>query len=300
MYAMTYPEDENAVMTWALKQLPAMADGEFSKWQRLLESRIGLDLSEQRRPFLESKLRMRMRAVNCESYTEYYELIRSSKTGLIEWFSLIDNLTIQETRFYRDPASFELVSDYMHSRVLSGSQTSGIQAWSVGCASGEESYSLAMLLQECFLALGVKQYFGISGTDISLSAIDQARKGSFSGRKLNNVSLELKQKYFARTAEDQYLFSPELRKRVCFSRVNLLELGKVPLRNMDIIFCQNVLIYFKRWRRREILNHFVDCLAPGGLLVLGQGEAADWEHPGIDRVPNEKALAFIRRSGSNH
>ena len=81
--------------------------------------------------------------------------------------------------------------------------------------------------------------------------------------------------------------------------MNILELGNAPMHGMNVIFCQNVLIYFRRWRRKEILSRLVERLVPGGLLVLGQGEMVDWVHPDLERVPSDNTLAFIRRPEKN-
>ena len=86
-----------------------------------------------------------------------------------------------------------------------------------------------------------------------------------------------------------------IRDRVCFTRLNVLDLDKAPMHGMNIIFCQNLLIYFRRWRRREIVKRLAERLAPGGLLVLGQGELTDWQPPGLQRVPSEHVLAWIKR-----
>lgn len=286
--------NRNSVMTWALKQLPDMSDNEFSKWCTLLEERIGMDLSEQRRAFLQSKLRLRMQALDMASYSDYLELV-SSRAGLVEWSTLIDTLTIQETRFYRDPASFDLLKDFILTRSLEDDRQNSFDVWSVGCSSGEEAYSIAMILDESFSTMGIRNYYSVSGTDISLTALDKARQGVFSGRRLNNVGQLTKNRYFEKIAEDSYALIPEIKKRVCFSKLNILETDTAPFKNLDVIYCQNVLIYFKKWRRREILNQFVHCLSPGGLLILGQGEAMDWSHPTMKRMPNDTALAYIRQ-----
>ncbi|HAO75371.1 MAG TPA: methyltransferase, partial [Pseudomonas sp.] len=88
----------------------------------------------------------------------------------------------------------------------------------------------------------------------------------------------------------------DLAARVCFARLNVLELANSPISGMDVIFCQNLLIYFRRWRRRDILNRLAECLAPGGLLVIGVGEVVGWQHPDLLPVANDRVLAFTRKS----
>lgn len=90
--------------------------------------------------------------------------------------------------------------------------------------------------------------------------------------------------------------APELVARVCFAKLNVLELASAPLAGLDVIFCQNLLIYFRRWRRREILNRLAERLAPGGLLVVGVGEVVGWQHPDLVPVADDQVLAFTRKS----
>jgi type IV pilus assembly protein PilK len=106
---------------------------------------------------------------------------------------------------------------------------------------------------------------------------------------------ELCQRYFVAQGEGRFKVVPTLAGRVCCARLNVLELAKAPMTGMDVIFCQNLLIYFRRWRRREILNHLAERLVPGGLLVVGVGEVAGWQHPELIPVADERVLAFTRK-----
>jgi len=96
-------------------------------------------------------------------------------------------------------------------------------------------------------------------------------------------------------ADGRYKVVPSLAAQVCCARLNVLELAKAPMSGMDVIFCQNLLIYFRRWRRREILNRLAARLAPGGVLVVGVGEGVGWQHPDLVPVANDQVLAFTRK-----
>lgn len=285
--------------SWSLTTLPEMDEPIFKKWQELLEDRIGLSLSPQRKTFLQTSLSSRMREIGCLSYEEYFERVNAGTEGLIEWSILVDRLTVQETRFYRDIDGLDLVKDYIFTRPIEQIKKTSVEAWSVGCSTGEEPYSLAMLLTECMESLGLRNYFGITGTDISKPALEKARKGIYPSRKLVTLEDSLKDKYFDSINENQFAIKRVVKDRVCFSKVNILELGNAPMHGMNIIYCQNVLIYFRKWRRKEIVSRLAERLVPGGLLILGQGEVVDWEHPELQRVKNDKALAFIRRPEKN-
>ncbi|NMT62605.1 CheR family methyltransferase [Marinobacter orientalis] len=280
---------------WSLRRLPDMDEAQFSQWQTLLEHRTGIILSSDRKSFLETNLGIRMREIGCSTYQAYYEQIVSGQDAIVEWSTLVDRLTVQETRFFRDPDAFRLVSDYVLTRPREALKKRPIEVWSVGCSTGEEPYTLAMLLNECMEGLSLQPLFGVTGSDISKPAINKARSGLFSARKLMTMDEAMKARYFRPAERNNVEIVKSIRERVCFTRLNVLDLKHAPMHGMNIIFCQNLLIYFRRWRRREIVKRLAERLAPGGLLVLGQGELTDWQPPGLQRVPSEHVLAWIKR-----
>ncbi|HKK56518.1 CheR family methyltransferase [Marinobacter sp.] len=280
---------------WSLRRLPEMDEAQFSQWQTLLEHRTGMALTESRKSFLETNLGIRMREIGCNSYQAYYEQIVSGPDAIVEWATLVDRLTVQETRFFRDEDAFRLVSDYVMTRPRETLRKRPLEAWSVGCSTGEEAYTLAMILNQCMEALALKPLFGVTGSDISKPAITKARSGLFSARKLTSIDKTMKNRYFRPAQRNTVEIVASIRDRVCFTHLNVLDLKHAPMHGVNIIFCQNLLIYFRRWRRREIVKRLAERLAPGGLLVLGQGELTDWHPPGLQRVPSEHVLAWIKR-----
>ncbi|WP_166266868.1 CheR family methyltransferase [Marinobacter caseinilyticus] len=280
---------------WSLRPLPDMDEAQFHQWRTLLEHRTGMTLTPERQSFLETNLAIRMREIGCNSYQAYYEKIVSGPEAIAEWAVLVDRLTVQETRFFRDPDAFKLVSDYILTRPREALRQRPLEAWSVGCSTGEEPYTLAMLLNESMTQLELPPLFGVTGSDISKPAIIKGQRGQFSARKLLGLDDELKTRYFRPSERNTVEIVESIRERVCFTRLNVMDLKRAPMHGMNIIFCQNLLIYFRRWRRREIVNQLAERLAPGGLLVLGQGEMTDWHPPGLQRVPSENVLAWIRR-----
>jgi len=283
-------------LDWALEPLADMSPAEFHDWQTLLEERSGMVVSEQRRSFLQANLSARMREVGAPDYATYYRQVTSGPRGAVEWSTLMDRLTVQETRFFRHPASFELLKAHLDQCLEQRVGDRPLTLWSVGCASGEETYSLAMTAAEAQAHRSVKVGFGVTGTDISLSALAKCRAAVYGARRLEQVEPALRERYFLSLPDDRFQVVPDLAARVCFARLNVLELANSPISGMDVIFCQNLLIYFRRWRRRDILNRLAECLAPGGLLVIGVGEVVGWQHPDLLPVANEQVLAFTRKS----
>lgn len=279
---------------WALQPVVDMSATEFRDWQALLEMRIGMVVSEQRRTFLQTNLSARMRELGIADYAAYYQQVTDGPRGAVEWSTLLDRLTVQETRFFRHRASFDVFEAYVRRRYEQGLNTP-LAIWSVGCSSGEEPYSLAIGAREVLDRSGCPGQFGVTGTDISLSALSKAREGLYDGRRLQQMDDDLRARYFTPQADGRFKVVPELAAQVCCARLNVLELDKAPMTGMDVIFCQNLLIYFRRWRRREILNRLAECLAAGGLLVVGVGEMVGWQHPELIPVADERVLAFTRK-----
>lgn len=283
---------------WALKPLAEMSAAEFHDWRTLLETRTGVVINEGRQPFLQTNLSARMRELGVDDYASYYQQVVDGPRGAVEWSHLLDRLTVQETRFFRHRPSFYLLERYLRERLEQQDMQAPWALWSVGCSSGEEPYSLAIAAAEVLHDSPWPQHFGVTGTDISLSALNKAREAHYDGRRLEPMEEERLARYFDRRPDGRYGISAELAARVCCARLNVLELSKAPMSGMDVIFCQNLLIYFRRWRRREILNRLAERLAPGGLLVIGVGEVAGWQHPDLEPVADEQVLAFTRRGNT--
>lgn len=252
-------------------------------------------VSDQRRSFLQANLSCRMREVGAADYASYYQQVTAGPRGAVEWSTLMDRLTVQETHFFRHPPSFSLLTE--HLRQCSEKYDAGqpLSLWSVGCSSGEEAYSLAICAAEALANRGAEPRYGVIGTDISLSALGRSREAIYGKRRLDQVDPMVRARYFQELPGGRYQISPCLAARVCFARLNVLELADSPMSDMDVIFCQNLLIYFRRWRRREILNRLAERLAPGGMLVIGVGEVVGWQHPDLVPVANSQVLAFTRK-----
>lgn len=290
--------------TWSLQETPKLNEEQFTLWQALLEDRTGMQITEQRKSFLETSLTLRMREIGLADYDTYYQKLMAGLAGEVEWSTLVDRLTVQETSFFRHQSSFNLVRDYVQALFARQPERKQVNVWSVGCSTGEEPYALAMLLDQLVSGLEGERYFGVTATDLSLPALAKAREGIYSARKMGMVPDAYRERYFTPAAGERSLESgryqvvPALKERVCFARMNVLDLGEAPMQGMDVIYCQNLLIYFRRWRKKDIVNHLAERLAPGGLLVIGVGELLDWSHPQIERYPYDNTLAFTRIDGT--
>jgi chemotaxis protein methyltransferase CheR/type IV pilus assembly protein PilK len=179
-------------------------------------------------------------------------------------------------------------------RIKEGAIRGSFDIWSVGCSTGEEPYTLAMIANDCFEDASLDSYWGVTGTDISMPALTYGRTGIYPKRKLDMLPGDEKQKYFESIDEIRYQVCKKLRSRVCFAHGNVIELKKLPVVKMDLISCHNMLIYFRRWRRRKILNALAERLKPNGVLIIGMGEIVDWEHPLLVQLEHPQVQAYRR------
>ncbi len=279
--------------TWMTEPLPDMTREQFDRWQLLLEERTGNHIGWQHHTILQAGISRRMRELGIKEYDRYLELVNEPSSHL-EWATLVEHLTVRETRFFRHQPSCDVARKYVE-KWLENPANSSFEAWSVGCSTGEEAWTLAMLINQKVSNLDRVVRFGVTGTDISRDALVHARQGIYSGSRILNLSQGMKDRFFQSCGAGEVQVVDRLRERVCFARINVLDLDRAPMGNMNMIFCQNLLIYFRRWRRIDILEQLVKRLAPGGLLVLGPGEVTGWQHPGLKAVGNEQTLAYIKK-----
>jgi len=276
-----------------LDPLPEMDELQFQQWMTLLETRTGTVLPPERKSFLVTNLGLRMREIGCRSYQEYFELL-SGVQGVKEWNTLVDRITVHETRFFRHPLSLEIIKDYVAEKQVNASGHLTVQTWSVACSTGEEAYTLAMVIDQAFKKRGAQGYFGVTATDISPASLQTGRKGIYSDRRVKDIDPLLHRQYFNSVEGDKYHVSDYLRKRVCFARMNVLDIVNEPVGEMDIIYCQNLLIYFDRSSRLGIVKDMVRHLLPGGLLILGSGELLKMDHPELEKINHPRVLAYRR------
>ena len=284
-----------AVAKFPHKVAPAMDDREFSRWVDLLERRTGVVVPPDRKTFLVTGVRSRMRETGFAAYADYFQQLLSGPRGAIEWATLVDRLTVHQTHFFRHLPSLELVSRDWLPEYVKREPHGAIHAWSIGCSTGEEAYSLAMVLDDAIVRAGApKLYFGITATDISAPALAVGRGGVYPLAKLEEIPEPYRTSYCTPEGGDAFAIAESLRKRVGFVQFNLMDVARSPLKRLDLVFCHNVLIYFARERRIVLLEAIAELLKPGGLLVLGPGEVIGFTHPTLQRMGGPQTLAYRR------
>lgn len=264
----------------SVAEYPSISDEELPRWERWIENATGIVLNG-RKHVLEQGIYPRLLACGISSLDEYKRLIDYGQSGGLEKAALIDQLTVKDSSFFRNEQAMQAVGDYLLRLAREVEKEDyELRAWSVGCALGQEAYSLAMIAAEQFQY--TDQRWQVLGTDISPTAVIHSRRGVYSEKQLAAVSPARREQFFE-YSESGWGIVPELKQQVRFGTSNLRDLDNCPYRGQDVIFCQNVLIYFREDMVHEILDQFVERLNPGGLLVLGAGEAPDWKSSRVVR-----------------
>ena len=246
-------------------------DTQFEKISQLLYRLCGINLRTGKEELVKARLVKRLRFLGMESFDEYLRLIEEDPCGE-ELALMVDALTTNKTSFFREPEHFE----YLRQEVLPalGQNRARMRFWSAGCSSGEEPFSLAMLLREELPGLD-RQDVRILATDISVETLGKAREAVYDEEILKDVPALLLQKYFTCTKSKPprtYKAKESIRKMIYFSRLNLMDAW--PMRGpFDVIFCRNVMIYFDKPTQERLVNCFFELLAPGGYLFVGHSES---------------------------
>ncbi len=234
----------------------------------ILRNQTGHDFSGYKTRTFMRRLHRRMQIQQCDSIAEYAERLRQ-KPGEVSL--LFRDLLINVTSFFRDPSAFEALRSQVIPRLFEGKGAShSVRVWAPGCSTGEEVYSVAMLLREHMDALSAQPNVTVFATDIDEQALATARVGRYPAALMEHVSPERRQKFFAVDESGSYVVKKSLRDLCVFSPHNLLR--DPPFSRMDLITCRNVLIYFGAEAQRHVLPLFHYALRPGGFLFLGMSE----------------------------
>lgn len=242
-------------------------DDDFNRICGLIQSHAGIHLGHNKRAMVYSRLGRRLRKLGITSFREYLDRMESG-TG-VELAAFINALTTNLTSFYREMHHFSILREFLQNGGLPWDST----IWSAGCSTGEEAYSIAMVLAT---VLGSRTQVGqVVASDIDTRVLEHAERGVYPAERMTNIlSTDLKRFFLGGTGENAGFVKvrPELRRLVAFRQINLHETGWAVRAPVRVIFCRNVMIYFNARSRRRILERFGALLGPGGLLFLGHSE----------------------------
>ncbi len=266
---MSYP-DSNIFHT------SNMTAADFNKLSTFIFNNYGIKLPPSKKTMLEGRLHKRLKALNISSFKEYCEYVFSAEGKRLELINMVDVVTTNKTDFFREAVHF----DFLSNNILPGfikvhSFTKPFKVWSAGCSTGEEPYTLAMVLSQ-FAEKNTGFNFNIFATDISTQALNRAASAVYAEEKVAPVPMLLKRQYLLKSKDalnKTVRIIPQLREKVTFDRLNFIDGDFSPIPNFNVIFCRNVLIYFDRATQEKVIQKLCSKLEPGGFLFLGHSES---------------------------
>lgn len=259
-----------------MSNLPIFTEGLREAFIRLIAKNTGIEIRERDKTALIEKILLRMKALKLNIPETYYQLLNSlSSESRQEWEKLVILLTNIESYFFRDTEQFTLLRDRILPELIERKQnTKTIRLCSAGCSSGEEPYSLAILLKELLPDLD-QWNLVVLGIDINQDALQKAKTGIYRPWSFRRVDLEMVQRYF-RLSNNQYHIAPSIKQMVNFHNLNLVKQfipqANSELNELDLIVCRNVFIYFEPAAIAQVLNQFYEALNPLGYLITGHSE----------------------------
>jgi chemotaxis protein methyltransferase CheR len=250
-----------------------LTDAEFRLFRDFFYGTCGLHFDADSRFLLEKRLLRRMGELGLESFSAYHYLLRSDPAD-DELAAVIDELTTNETYFFREYGQLRALVDEILPEILESRRTAGgtlVSIWSAGCSGGEEPYSVVMMAREAGLQPG--RDLRVYASDISRTMLQKARRGVYRSSSFRETDPRLQKRYFEE-CEGSWRISEEVKRHVVFTHLNLLDQARMDLLGtMDVILCRNVIIYFDMKTRRRVIEAFRDKLRPGGHLLLGHSES---------------------------
>lgn len=254
-----------------------MSEKTFSRFSSYVQSELGIKMPGAKKTMLQARLSKRLRRLSIGSFDDYYDYLFSPEGVKDELSNFIDVVTTNKTDFFREPKHFDyLVQSALPEliKTTGAGMKRDALLWSAGCSTGEEPYTLAMVLSE-FREKYTGFDYSIMATDISNQVLNEAVLGIYDESDIAPISLPVRKKYLLRSRNrerKQVRIVPELRKKIVFRWLNFMDDDYGIRRKRDIIFCRNVIIYFNRQTQEQVLNRFCRYLNSGGYLFMGHSE----------------------------
>jgi chemotaxis protein methyltransferase CheR len=262
---------------------------DYARLCNLIYQEAGIHLSVEKKTMLEGRIKRRLKVLNLVSYRQYCDYLFDGNGRKAEVVPLIDVVTTNKTDFFREPRHFEFLAREVLPELMGHTDARGAMFWSAGCSTGEEAYTLGIVLSE-FAQTHPGFRFHILASDISTVVLDKAELGVYAEETASAVPLALRRKYFLRGRDPQSCrvrVVPDLRRLIEFRRLNLMDPDYGLDRKVDVIFFRNVMIYFDRPTQQQILKKLCMRLAPGGHLFVGHAETLhDLDLPLVPIAPS--------------
>lgn len=249
---------------------------EFELLSAYIKANYGINLKEEKKALVTGRLYNVLVQHDLKNFTEYFEYIQNDKTGDAVT-TLINKITTNHTFFMRESEHFYYFRDKVLPYLVKRKNNKDLRIWSAGCSSGEEPYTLAMIIYEFLGKEKVLWDSKILATDISSKVLDIAKKAIYSIEKLENLPVTWKLNYFQKIDSENFELVDKMKNEVIFRKFNLMNENFPFKRKFDVIFCRNVMIYFDDRTKDQLVSKFYSMLEPGGYLFIGQSESLNRE-----------------------
>ncbi len=253
-----------------------ISDEEFVQLRDFIYQQCGIYIGENRKYLIENRLSQRIKELNLKSYMEYYNFLRFDASRRTELNRLFEVVTTNETSFYRNPPQLQIFQDVVLKQVLDEARKTGrkrLRIWSAGCSSGEEPYTLAIILHEVLRTEISTWDIKITANDLSEQVLASARRGVYTDYSLRTTPKEIVSRYFIKEGTN-YKVDPKLKQLISFGQINLndrMQMARVE--KSQVVFCRNVIIYFDDEMKRKVISAYYDNLMPNGFLLIGHSES---------------------------
>ncbi len=261
--------------TLSLRKAPSISDEEFRKLRDFIYSKCGIFVDDKRKYLFETRFGPRLNALGAKSFSEYFQILTLSPDKDKELASLFEMVTTNETSLYRDTKQLDGVRASILSKIIKEQRAKGkfeLSVWSAGCSSGEEPYTLSILLHEELGPELRKWRIAITGVDLSPAMVAKAKAGVYQEYAFKTTPEDIKKKYFTPVVGGLKV-TDSVASLTCFQSMNLNDAAatkRIP--KSHLVFCRNVIIYFDEAMKKKVVSSFYDNLLPGGVLILGHSE----------------------------
>lgn len=291
----TQKTDNNKICGYARMMSQEIPDYLLSQLSQFVSSQTGLFFPEKKWPEFKRGIKNSALDLGFEDPMSYIHSLLSSSYTQKQFNTLIGHLTVGETFFFRDKNLFQVLKDHVFPRLIRSRHENGknIRIWSAGCCTGEEPYSIAMLIDQIIPEIQDWE-ISIAASDINEMFLQKAKNGLYSSWSFRNVPVQIIEKYFQKPNKNHFKISAHLKKMVQFYQLNLIE-KQHPLllsKDQDIIFCRNVLMYFTPLLRAQVIRRLINSLAEGGWLIVSPVETAFIQGPDLKVVQFSDSFLF--------
>jgi chemotaxis protein methyltransferase CheR len=269
-----------------LYQLP-LSDKLFDQYSRFIYSNVGILLPPTKKVMLQARLTKRLKKLNLSSFEEYFKYVTSEEGLKNEMPNMVNAVTTNKTDFFREPKHFKYLTEIILPEYYQQKKNKKFKIWSAACSTGAEPYTMAMLLQEFALTHSAFRY-AILSTDISTEVLDIAHEGVYHLDMAKSIPKNMCKKYLlkAKDVNKQPFMRivPELRKKIKFKQLNLMDHYYSVVKDIDVIFCRNVFIYFDRQTQERVIRKLCSHIRPGGYLFIGHSETLRIQNPPFKHI----------------